>query len=402
MKLSSCFAILVLLASPLAVAQEPASANVDDTANIDTESSMDVAEQRRRFTVSGDLRPLVNFADIDFRSGNGASDRLGLLRYRAKASFEFIEGIQVAGRVAGRCSTDDCGADWVWDRAKPTSVGLAQGQATFDELYVHFFRRERFNITIGRQQTRFVLRGGVFARSLDRVDSNNTNVTWTDGLHARFFPAKGWTAHVVVQQNASDGTGSIRRGPLDFSTSAARQTYFVAFENTNTLGPIVQRALDVSFLPDSLLVDGDLSGRREDYWGVVGRLVGRWPQRADGVRLRAGVEVGYAPERPTADALGLQSSASGLAWNVVASLMDVVPNHSIAINYAQTGGGWLLSPQFGRNEEQFELRYQWRPAKWPMFEARIRWREDLEPVTDGLRDLRVFDAFVRLTWQFGG
>ena len=32
---------------------------------------------------------------------------------------------------------------------------------------------------------------------------------------------------------------------------------------------MVQRALDVNYLPASLLVDGQVDGRLEDYWAIV-------------------------------------------------------------------------------------------------------------------------------------
>ena len=96
------------------------------------------------------------------------------------------------------------------EKETPSTNGLEDGQFTFDELYLHLFRRELYNLTVGRQQTRFVLRGGVFSRSLDRNDSNNTRVTWTDGFHFTFRQLAGWEGHFIVQDNSADGTGSIR------------------------------------------------------------------------------------------------------------------------------------------------------------------------------------------------
>ncbi len=112
------------------------------------------------------------------------------------------------------------------------------------------------------------------------------------------------------------------------------------------------------------------------------------------------MEIGYAPETPTAAAVNLGHSADGLAWNIVASIIDFRPNHSIGINYARTGAGWLLSPQYRANEALFEIRYMWRPVGLPFLEARVRWREDLEPVVGSLRKGEEFDTYIRLTWDF--
>jgi len=93
---------------------------------------------------------------------------------------------------------------------------------------------------------------------------------------------------------------------------------------------------------------------------------------------------------------------------MVVSIMDFLPDHSIGIDYARTGAGWLLSPQFRPNEELFEIRYQWRPRRmrlWrtkrsPLLEARVRWREDLKQPVGTIRKRQEFDFYLRLTWEF--
>lgn len=373
----------------------------DDTADIDTESTVDTTVDEGIFDFTGDIRSLVNYLDDTNRNGTQITDTSGLARLRLKGAFGVAKGIQLGARLAGRCTSNDCSPEWVWERATPTPNGLSGGQITFDESYVHFYRRQRFNLTLGRQQTRSVLRAGVFARSLDRNDSNNTNVTWTDGLHVMFGSRESWTTHVVIQRNAPDGTGNIRRGPLNFDDDSAKQTYFLGIENTSALGAIAQRSLSVSYLPNSLLKDGTTSGPRADYWTVVGRLAARWPQVPEGPRLRAGFELGYAPERPDPAAVGLDTGVDGLAWNVAVSFMDFKPAHSVGVNFGRTGAGWLLSPNFADNEQAFEIRYVWRPRTFPAIDARVRWREDIEQQADALQRRERLDAFLRLTWQFG-
>jgi len=136
---------------------------------------------------------------------------------------------------------------------------------------------------------------------------------------------------------------------------------------------------------------------------MVGRGAWRWPQRSDGIRLRTGLELGYAPNTQTAQAANLAADANGLAWDVVVSLLDFQPGHSIGVNYAQTGAGWLLAPQFRPNEELFEIRYIWRPVNLkivPLLEVRIRWREDLEQELTASQKRQEFDGYIRMTWEF--
>ena len=373
---------------------------VDDTADIDTDSSIDTAEADQRITLSGDFRPLANYLDRYNRADEKLTESSVQARVRMRSWARFSDLIGVGARIAGRCSSDDCNLEWVNDLAAPTQNGLAHGQFTFDELFVHFFRTNSFDLTVGRQQTRMVLRGGVFSRSLDRNNSNNTNVTWTDGAHFTLRQRRGWDAHVIIDHNSEEGSGSVRRGELDFTPSSSRTSYWIGAENRVPVGPIVQRSVSITYLPSALMVDGEVDGRREDYIGYVGRMAFRWPLQTDGPFFRGGFEMGYAPNVPTPDGAGLSSSVDRTAWNVTASIMDIRPRHNIGIFYSHTGAGWLISPNFVHNEESFEIRYQWRPRNRPAFDIRVRWREDLEQQLTAVRKRQRFDAFARVTWQF--
>ena len=90
----------------------------------------------------------------------------------------------------------------------------------------------------------------------------------------------------------------------------------------------------------------------------------------------------------------------GLAWNVSTSLMDFVPRHSIGVLYGRTGSGWLLSPQFGNNEEQIEARWSWRTTENLTIDARIRRREDLHRLLTAQRKQKELDVFLRVTWRY--
>ncbi len=375
----------------------------DDTPVIETETTVDYTEAKTGFKVDGDFRAIYDYFDITRRDGSTLRDDIVGFRARSRVDYGITEPLHIGARIAGRCfSEDQCDLEFVMEDSAPQRNGLKGGQFTFDELYLHWFRTDRGSIAVGRLQTRFVMRSGVYAKSLDRNNSNNVNVNWTDGAQATYRAKNGWNSSLVWEYNSRDGASSIRHGELDFDNSKAQNTLFAGFENINRWGPIVQRALDISYLPSSLLKDGTADGRREDYWGVVGRLVGRWPQRREGIRLRAGIEMGYAPNTATREAVGVTSSVDGLAWDVVVSLMDFLPTHSIGINYAQTGAGWLLAPQFRPNEELFEIRYIWNPRSplWPLVEARIRWRDDLEQIVGESQKREEFDGYLRFTWDW--
>ena len=207
----------------------------DDTPEVETDSTIDNVEARRGWRFSGDLRPIYD-AERDEADGGTVNDANWGVRWRVGAEWGIIKKLRAGARLAGICSIDDCDPDFVMQTATPGANGLLAGQITIDQLYLHGFRKGRFDVAVGRLQTRFVLRGGVYAKSLDRNDSNNVNVTWTDGMHATVRGLRGWATHFVLQRNASDGTGSIRRGLLDFDDESARNTYFVGTENIGRWG----------------------------------------------------------------------------------------------------------------------------------------------------------------------
>jgi hypothetical protein len=379
--------------------EEAIEADTDGSLD-DTLNSIDVREELDGVGLSGDVRVGYFEDEIDDGDDTDQSDDFIGSRWRFRAETRLNPYLRIVGRIAGICTDDECSPNLVLEDYIPTTSGMSAGDITLDEAYIHWFRHERFDLALGRMQTKFVTRGGVFAKSLDRNDSNNINVNWTDGLHATFRGRNGWVPHLILQHNSADGPTNVRRGPLDFDDPDARISYFLGFESLKRTRLFLQRGLDISYLPKSLLKDGQLSGRREDYYGIVMRTANRWPERDEGIRLRTAVEIGYAPETQTNAAAGLagDGDTDGLGWNVVLSVMDFKPSHSIGINYGQVGAGWLLSPQFRKNESLAEIRYQWRKSRQLAFDFRIRKRKELEQrlLNDGKREEE--DFFIRFTW----
>ena len=80
--------------------------------------------------------------------------------------------------------------------------------------------------------------------------------------------------------------------------------------------------------------------------------------------------------------------------------MDFFPRHSIGLNFAHTGAGWLLSPQYNKNERLIEARYVWVMSDRLTFDTRIRHRQELDQLITAERKRSELDGFVRLTWRF--
>ena len=380
-------------------AEQAIAADADGSLD-DAKSSIDIEKVEHGVSVEADVRTAYAGSDTDNRDRSNTEEDVLRARWRVTGTVGIFSYLRGSVRIAGLCSDVECEPNFVLTDYIPTSNGMADGDITLDKAFLHWYRLEKFDLALGRMQTKFVARGGVFAKSLDRNDGNNTNVNWVDGLHGAYQAKHGWVSHLIVQHNAPEGATEIRRGPLDFRDDGARASYFVAFENLDRTPRFLQRGLDISYLPKSLLKDGTQFGPHEDYYGIVLRSANRWPERDEDVRLRVAAELGYAPETQTRSAAGLagDGDADGLAWNVVLSLMDFKPNHSVGVNYGRVGAGWLLSPQFRQNESLAEIRYLWRRSKDLALDIRVRRRTDLERLAGSDQKQNELDFFVRLTW----
>lgn len=80
--------------------------------------------------------------------------------------------------------------------------------------------------------------------------------------------------------------------------------------------------------------------------------------------------------------------------------MEIAEKHGVALVYGRIGGGWLLSPDFGNNQELIEFRYQWRLNNSQSIEARLRQREDLVIRTDASQKREDIDYYLRYTLRF--
>ena len=351
---------------------------------------------------SGDFRFGYVRSETDARDGSEGTTSDWRARLRYGGTYSVNDWLTFNGRFATACTSRECDPELSLDPSETQVTTVDQGTITFDEFYLHAFRLKRFDVAIGRLQTKFVTRAGVYAKSLDRNNSNAVNINWTDGIHGTYHLPNESIIHFIAEYNDKNGASNVRRSPLDFSRSSARWGYFASWESLKKRGPITQRGIDITYLPSSLPTEGDLSGPVDDYIGIVARAAAARPFGDKGRRWNLSGEIGYAPETPTESALNLagDGDVDGLAWAVTASVMDLWPEHSIGLNYARTDAGWLLSPQYRNNEELFEIRYMWRRQNGHAIEVRARWREDLEQQVSQARKRDEFDFFARITMGF--
>lgn len=321
------------------------------------------------------------------------------VRVRAGLQWQPAERWTLAARFAGRYSTnqDDHSFALDWHATSPT--GLALGEATLDEAYAAY-QGDGWSLKVGRFQVSHEL-DGVAKKGLDRNDSPNTDITWTDGVQWQIDLAAGWQATVVADYNDREGPSNARHKPLDFSASNARLSGFAALENAEPWGVVVQRSFSVTYLPDALYARG-LDGSSGDYSALAARTALQWPLGDNGSAFLLGLEAGHAFDTPRQATMGLPGSgdSDGTAWQVSFNLMNLVPGHSIGLVGSRADAGWLLSPDFIPNSEMVEVRYQWRVDKHQSFEARLRYREDLDKLLSVASERQDTDFYLRYTYKF--
>lgn len=350
---------------------------------------------------SGDLRSGYFAREQTARDGTQSRQDAFNARLRLALERPLGEGWTVRTRVAGRFSTEQDGTDVYLRSYAPTRSGTAFGDITLDEAYLGYQAPDDgLRLRVGRFQTAFSL-PGVASKSLDRNDSPNTDVNWNDGVHLDLPVAGGWRGHVIGQYRSPKGSGGVAYAPLDFSDSNSRATLFLGLENQHRLGPITQRMLSLTWMPDSLAARGLAESAREDYATVDAYVAAEWPLGASGSRFVAGAEIGYALQTPQSAVAGTGGSGDvgGLAWQLKASVYDFAPKHNIGVAFGSADAGWLISPDYRPNHSLAEIRYQWQFLPGTSMEVRLRQRRELAYPT-GSRAGIDRDLYVRVTHRF--
>lgn len=349
----------------------------------------------------GDLRGGYYSAKREDRDGSNEDNDQFKGRIRAGLDWNLTEQLSGTVRLAGRYSTQNNDPHFEFFTSIPDTDGLRAGDSTVDELFLKYTLYPRWEVLVGRIQTAFEL-AGVAGGSLDRSDSGDVDITWTDGAHVRFLTEKGWIWHVILQHNESEGPTNVRLPPLTFEDSGSRVSYFAALESLDPYGPLVQRTLDINYLPRALRTGSGPQSRVEDYLGFVGRLASQWAIGPGDSKLLLGTELGYAPNTPDAATVGTGTSGStgGFAWQVQLSILDLFPGHSFAVQHGRADPGWLISSDFRNNEVLSELRYEWKINERQTFTARVRRREEMDILVGAARKQQDEDFFLRYTYEF--
>jgi hypothetical protein len=363
-------------------------------------------------TVAAQAPPSPFRADLGLRPGyhaawrtdrDGQSSHTDDFRLRAQLGGWWTPSAvwSVRARLAGRLATDQEHVRFFIRDHVPATDGLLKGDFTVDEAFVRWRPDSRVELRAGRMQTTFEL-AGVPRKSLDRNDSPNTDVTWTDGVHAAVRLRDGWRQHLILQHNSTSGPTSVVRAPLDVTGSGSRVTAFTLAQLEGRWGPFVQRELGVTYMP-AVVPASDPGAPRDHYTTIVARLAVEPGVTVAGGRAVLGTEVGVAPVTPPRHVLRTgtaDESGDGLAIQLSANLMDMGGRHSFGVVASRAGDGWLISSDIRDNNREIEARYYLRYASWGRLDLRVRHREDLYLRTGAQQKRQDRDIYIRTTLRF--
>lgn len=348
------------------------------------------------FSVYGQLRP--SLTHIDSRNNRGVETSLTQYQIRARMNvdYSFSSQVKLQTRLVMKLSTETNAMEFWTHPYAPSSGGLAAGQTTFDVFNIAWRPSTKLYIEIGRMQHAFQLRG-LIPKSFDRYHSQNLASTWSDGLWFRWSAFKHWDVHTIFQYNHPNGSGSAFTGPISFKNDAARLSYFIALENTDTGGFWSQRGISATLIPQSIVINGE----DKNYFLFSGRVGVNLPLELSWMRVNIGTELAYAPNSPDYTQFNLEPDtprASGsIGWQASLNFQRIFEKNALSILYGYAEPGMLIAPSYRNNIDTWEIRYQYRFTSTISTEIRYRIRhQQYKPVNaDVLRLDR--DFYARLT-----
>lgn len=342
---------------------------------------------------SGDVRFLVSGLDRAARNGEHIDTDEGAMRLRAGGTWKWSEVASFVGRFATSASTR--GNRWRLDTFESAQIssGLASGDMTLDLAYLSFAPTDTVRLRFGRFQDVLAL-PGVPDKSLDRKDSDNMSINYTDGASIDWKVGEGWSLLGIAQYNPPQGPTNRPRAPLTFEDSGSRVSGLLALQKAQEDGFWALRSLSLTVLPQTLLRGADTS----TYTGAVGNVAVRWPAQGNQMHLLVGGSLAYAPDIPRTAAV---YDDAQWAWQATANLMNFARmRQSVGIVWMRSGAGWLLSPDLASNTQLWEIRYRIRPLEPLTIEARFRYRSDDERLLGASGSQRDRDWYVRATWRY--
>ncbi|BFM14674.1 hypothetical protein R50073_08570 [Maricurvus nonylphenolicus] len=293
-------------------------------------------------------------------------------RVRIGTKLTFSNRWQAQARIAGRYHNQMAKHTFSIQPYATSPTGMAWGHTTVDTFSATYASADAWRLTLGRFQTSHGLKG-VLKKSLDRADGR-PKVSWTDGASLWIDINEGWRSRFIVEYNSAEGPSNVKRRPLN----ADNWSLFSSIEAKSNWGPIVQRALDITYIPQaSENSPGDKNGIAEDYIALVARMAAQWSVGDSGQTILLGAEIGYTPGLTGSAIDSRDISERGQGKIISVSVNNILPSQSVGVSWGRANNSWLISPDLAPDEDFLEFRYRWQLSKKMAWEFDIKRRRDL-------------------------
>ena len=307
-------------------------------------------------------------------------------------------------RYAMRFSSDHSGFNPGLHTTAEGNNGLDFGEGAFDMAYIGFRPVPGLLIRAGRFQASFSL-PGVINNALIRDQSSNTDIDWTDGIHATHTLSRRWQTDIVAAWHFKNAPTFVMRPPLDINGSSVPFTFFWQLKHQPGSSRIRMAALDVLYSPDALSIDTQ-AGRSGYLIASVKTVLG-WELNS-GRELTWGMESAYAFTRPDDVVTGFSPSpgqtgkgakTGGLGLQTNLSIDEIFPGQRIGFVASWTQPSVLTSPNYWSNQLLAEIRYIWQINRQFSTEIRARYRGDHKKYHAAAARRQEFFPYVRLTYR---
>lgn len=322
------------------------------------------------------------------------------LRSRTGLRINIHENVYLQTRYGIRMTSRDIHLDPALHKSAAGNGGLKMGEGAFDEAYINISASDHFSFRVGRFQTNYSV-SGVISNSIQRHDSPNTDVAWTDGVMLRLKPAQLWSTDFILQYHYHNPPTNIFRSPIQITTDDSPISLYTSITRSIENRAIEYVAMDINYTPNGLIENS--AGDRTDYFAASLKSRLLW-DIGTGRELQWGGEIAYSFNRPDKEMVGFINSsgekAGGFGLQSNLSVINLFENQHLGFIAATLEPSLLTSSDYWNNILLLEIRHQYVFNSRLSTETRIRYRGDLKKLdTADQKRWQIF-PYARLTYRF--
>jgi hypothetical protein len=339
------------------------------------------AQKKSLLSIYGDVR-------FSYTGTNASLDNfdnnLLIMRLRPGVKYTLNSNHSFSARAAYRVSNEMEELDVT---AQAIGGGLSLGQMSFDEFYYQY-KIDRFLLKAGRFQHRNKVYSNA-GRSIDRFQSNNVNVHWSDGMYVKKGLTSLWYSEAIFELIEEGQLAYPYDPPLTFGGNEITPGLYLGLSNDERDAlNFIQKSFGIQYFYNAYF-DGFNNNGNEEYTEYLA-FTSRGVTDYDGGELLKGGswrfagEIGYNIQGPVDE---------GTIFNASVGVNSFAKKHNLMIEFTKVGDEWISANVYGPNTDEMEIRYIFKYNSKIKIESRLR-------VRDFRNDGTAYSTFIRGTYKF--